>query len=293
MDKERLPAESLPGMTQEEVTTLLAEYGTSGPYDEFLDFPAISNSVFDYGGRDVFLTGMLNVCEEDNNVCEGTKERRSIDAPVDFTWPLECVVMRRTDIISSTTADALWDEVSRVLDGEEVLLSAIPRCEGTGETLGLGNNVSLDTFKDSNDTAFLNELDTMLREADGLLSRRAQHVDPMSGAFLHDMQRAVSEEERMWTPIHSDADTSDSDVDPVVSQVRQRISSCTDTNYGGKEVEPANVLGCESHSETLFAFEFGQRWKSSKHLRSGMRQSWCVSNGIEGPLPAPVLIVTP
>ncbi|KAG8345315.1 hypothetical protein TRVL_03862 [Trypanosoma vivax] len=266
MDKERLPAESLPGMTQEEVTTLLAEYGTSGPYDEFLDFPAISNSVFDYGGRDVFLTGMLNVCEEDNNVCEGTKERRSIDAPVDFTWPLECVVMRRTDIISSTTADALWDEVSRVLDGEEVLLSAIPRCEGTGETLGLGNNVSLDTFKDSNDTAFLNELDTMLREADGLLSRRAQHVDPMSGAFLHDMQRAVSEEERMWTPIHSDADTSDSDVDPVVSQVRQRISSCIDTNYGGKEVEPANALGCESHSETLFAFEFGPTLEEQQTL---------------------------
>ncbi|KAH9579999.1 hypothetical protein LSM04_006018 [Trypanosoma melophagium] len=235
---------------EEAAAVLLAEFGASGPYDDLLNFTAASTCVFPHGGRDVFLTGAAHGDDgdEDNEVIVTSR----ITDDVDHTWPLECVVLHHTNILSSTTAIPLWDGVNEVLNGTNgssnpVLLRDV-LFSGTTEPESVDSSYVPQTIPDNGrDIELLESLDELLHEADVLLAKRKPFVDPMSEASILECQRAVAEEERCWTPI-SDIDNSDdnNNNDNTVSNMNAELLKGLKRAEEERESRP-----------TLFAYEFG------------------------------------
>lgn len=270
MDDSDPPRKSLRGMTPEEVAELLAEYGASGPFDDLLDIQAVSNSVFDYGGRDVFLTGTNAETEaEVENDADGKKP---VAADVDHTWPLESVVMHYTDIISSSTAQPLLEEVNKLLGGESssVSLTVGPVDDGSlrygtrnvvDDGLGIDDldmfNLTRSCLRSNDDTELLKKLDGMLEEADRFLaSRKKQYIDPMDETFLMERNRAFEEEERLWNPVQRDDDSSDDDDDDD-DDGSVSLSAIRAIRAFGEERKVIDEERDYEGGETLFSFEYG------------------------------------
>ncbi|KEG15609.1 hypothetical protein DQ04_00021070 [Trypanosoma grayi] len=261
MDDHPPPLRPLSELPEAEAAALLAEYGTSGPYDDLLSFPAVSNCVFEYGGRDVFLTGAgPDDGDDDDDNKNATGFGRNSTDGVDSTWPLECLLLRHTKLLSSTTAVPLWDGVKKVLNGEEGHALAVHRDAPSTKTVEdavekAGDLLLPDVFPDdgSNEGLF-NTIDSMLREADVVLARRKPYVDPMSEAALLERQRAVEEEERCWPPIHNDAGDG-------------AAADLTEGNSDSEEEEAREKGLGDGEATSLFAYEFGPTAEEVQTLR--------------------------
>ncbi|ESL08124.1 hypothetical protein TRSC58_04179 [Trypanosoma rangeli SC58] len=257
----------------EEEAALLVEYGVKGPYDELLGFPAASNCVFSNGRRDIFLTG---TGYGDNNDGDSNPDRANARAcqHVDSTWPLECLLLRHTNLISFTTATPLWDGLNGVLTDATKTLSFIsPRdvvsVEGPDVVGGAAAAASIEKeegaveAKDASLTTNLNQheggdaellatIDEVLQEADKVLAKRVHHVDPMTEIYLLEKQRGVEEEERCWSPIHCDSTT------------------CTALRGSDIDSEDEGELkdeNGETEVKHLFAYEFGPTAEEQLVLR--------------------------
>ncbi|RNF26407.1 uncharacterized protein Tco025E_01370 [Trypanosoma conorhini] len=260
----------------EEEAALLTEYGVRGPYDDLLGFPAASTCVFGYGGRNVFLTGAGPAGDNDgdNNPDEANA---GAGQHVDPTWPLECVLLRHTNLLSSATATPLWDGVNGVLtDATKTALFMSPRHvssvegpEATAADAAASASASLEGEEDAveakgasptanlnlhgeSDAQLLATMDELLQEADNALARRVRHVDPMAEACVLERQRAAEEEERRWSPICS----------VITTNTTPRGS---DSNFDDEGELNNGDGGAEAKS--LFAYEFGPTAEEQLALR--------------------------
>ncbi|ORC90847.1 uncharacterized protein TM35_000072710 [Trypanosoma theileri] len=245
---ELLPISHYSPAEEEAAAVLLAEFGVSGPYDDLLNFTTASTCVFAHGGRDVFLTGAPHGDVDDDN--ETIPTGKTID-DVDHTWPLECVVLHHTNILSSITAAPLWEGVNEVLDGNDgatnpVLLRELLVSETTDPVSVDYSQVPQTVPENGDDVQILETLDELLHEADLLLTKRRPFVDPMSEVSILERQRAVAEEERCWTPISDIGNDDDDDNGDTVSNINTELMENLRKAEKERESRP-----------TLFAYEFG------------------------------------
>ncbi|RNF09722.1 hypothetical protein TraAM80_01990 [Trypanosoma rangeli] len=257
----------------EEEAALLVEYGVKGPYDELLGFPAASNCVFSNGRRDIFLTGTGYDDNNDGDSNPGIANARACQH-VDSTWPLECLLLHHTNLISFTTATPLWDGVNGVLtdatktvsctssrnalsvEGSDVVVGAaasasIEKEEGVVEAKGASLTTNFNQHEGS-DAELLATIDEVLQEADKVLAKRVRHVDPMTEIYLLERQRGAEEEERRWSPIHCDNTT--------CTALRRSDSDSEDEG----EIKDENG---ETDVKRLFAYEFGPTAEEQLVLR--------------------------
>ncbi|EKF37824.1 hypothetical protein MOQ_001979 [Trypanosoma cruzi marinkellei] len=250
----------------EEEAALLAEYGVKGPYDDLLRFPAASTCVFDYGGRDVFLTGTHP--DEGNDVNKRLDETDAGDVNrVDHTWPLDCVLLHHTHMLSYSTAIPLWDGVNGVLNGDTKIvpimtphntlsvegLDAAGSIDGEEDTFEMEDVLPARQFKrcEGSDRDLLVTADDLLREADEVLAKRVQYLDPMAETYLLERERAAVEEERRWSPIH-DAKTT--------------TTALTESDSSSEDEDAATDKNGKKELKILFAYEFGPTTEEQQTL---------------------------
>ncbi|EAN95724.1 hypothetical protein C3747_28g122 [Trypanosoma cruzi] len=250
----------------EEEAALLAEYGVKGPYDDLLRFPAASTCVFDYGGRDVFLTGTRPDEGDDDNKRLDKTDAGEINH-VDHTWPLDCVLLHHTHMLSYSTAIPLWDGVNGVLNGDTKIVpimtphsplsversdavGSIDREEGKFEMEDVSPARQFNRYERS-DLDLLVTADDLLREADELLAKRIQYLDPMAEDYLLERERAALEEERRWSPIHGAETTT---------------TALTESDGSSEDEDAAKEKNGKKELKNLFAYEFGPTTEEQQTL---------------------------
>ncbi|CAD2218050.1 hypothetical protein ADEAN_000553600 [Angomonas deanei] len=105
------------GLSEQDETKLLADYGVVGPYDRLVEVQAASKFKSDYGDDNVFLTGAVDVDDDDED--QDHLPDTDLDAREELLLPLDALLVKHTNILGAYSSNTLMHNISSALQSAE------------------------------------------------------------------------------------------------------------------------------------------------------------------------------